>query len=352
MPDAAATQGGGCADARRGPGLRPEMSMTPLYLNDADMRRALPPGEIYAVVEDTLKAAAAGRVVSGAKTGFTLDDAAGPRFLGATPSGLTDAGVAGIKWFATCAGNGRLGLPRVPATMIVCDSTTGMLRGVVDATALTAWRTAALAIAAVVRCTKRPVEKAAVIGLGAIGKALVHYLAQGVAQRIAVFGRDGAKTRRDAALLARELSAAVEPVDSAEAAVRGAALVITATGLDRDDPLVFGDWIAPGATVCGLGSYQELDETVVAHAARIFVDHHEDCLRRGNLAPLFRAGRLAPERVTGEVADLVAGKLSGRASATEIVVIALIGLAPLDMALAARALERAAAGGYGQRLTT
>jgi ornithine cyclodeaminase/alanine dehydrogenase-like protein (mu-crystallin family) len=88
----------------------------------------------------------------------------------------------------------------------------------------------------------------------------------------------------------------------------------------------------------------------VARASRIFVDHHEDCLRRGNLAPLIRAGRLAPERIAGEVADLVAGKLRGRASADEIVVIGLIGLGPLDMALAARALERAAAGGYGQRL--
>ena len=326
--------------------------MMPLYLNDADVRRALPPDEIHAVVEDTLKAAAAGRVVSGAKTGFTLDDAAGPRFLGAAPSGLTDAGVAGIKWFATCAGNGRLGLPRVPATMIVCDSATGMLRGVVDATALTAWRTAALAIAAVAPCTARPVEKAAVIGPGAIGKALVHYLAHGRARRIAVFGRDGAKTRRDAELLSRELSAAVEPADSAEAAVRGAAIVITATGLDRDAPLVFGGWIDPGATVCGLGSYQELDATVLVRAGRIFVDHQQDCMQRGNLAPLIRAGRLARERIAGEVADLVAGKLLGRASADEIVVIALIGLAPLDMALAARALERAAAGGYGQRLAS
>ena len=324
--------------------------MMPLYLNDADMRRALPPGEIHTVVEDTLKAAAAGRVVSGAKTGFTLDDAAGPRFLGAAPSGLPEAGVAGIKWFATCTGNGRLGLPRVPATMIVCDSVTGMLRGIVDATALTAWRTAALAIAAVAPCTKRPVEKAAVIGLGAIGKALVHYLAQGRARRIAVLGRDGAKTRRDAELLAQELAAAIEPAENVEAAVRDAGLVITATGLDRDAPLVFGDWIAPGATVCGLGSYQELDETVVARAGRIFVDHREDCLRRGNLAPLFRSGRLAPERIAGEVADLVAGKLT--ASADEIVVIGLIGLAPLDMALAARALERAAASDYGQKLMT
>src|SRR4029450_4752939 len=51
--------------------------MTPIYLNEDDVRRALPAAEIYAVVEETLRATAEGRVVNGAKTGFTLDDAAG-----------------------------------------------------------------------------------------------------------------------------------------------------------------------------------------------------------------------------------------------------------------------------------
>jgi ornithine cyclodeaminase/alanine dehydrogenase-like protein (mu-crystallin family) len=52
------------------------------------------------------------------------------------------------------------------------------------------------------------------------------------------------------------------------------------------------------------------------------------------------------------VAELVAGRLVGRTSAHETVVIALIGIGSLDIALAARALERAAAGGLGQKLST
>ena len=103
-------------------------------------------------------------------------------------------------------------------------------------------------------------------------------------------------------------------------------LVITATGLDRDAPFVLGDWIKPGATVCGLGSYQELDETVITRARRIFVDHREGCAQRGNIAPLIKAGRLGQDRIDGEVAELVAGRLVGRASADETVVIALIGI--------------------------
>jgi hypothetical protein len=97
--------------------------------------------------------------------------------MGGAPAGLPDVGVAGIKWFATCADNTRRGLPRVPATIVLCDSRTGLLRGIVDATALTAWRTAALATAAIGPCVSKPVGKAAVIRLGAIGQVLAHYLA-------------------------------------------------------------------------------------------------------------------------------------------------------------------------------
>jgi ornithine cyclodeaminase/alanine dehydrogenase-like protein (mu-crystallin family) len=316
-------------------------SARPLYLSEADVTRLLPPAVILQVVTATLRATAAGRVVEAAKTGFSLDDEHGVRFMGCAPAGLLDAGVAGVKWFATCADNTRRGLPRVPATIVLCDSTTGLLRGIVDATALTAWRTAALAIAAIRPCVSQP-DKATVIGLGAIGQALVHYLATDLGvRRIAVVGRDLERTRRDAAALARTLSVQIDPFDSVEHAVKDADIVITATGLKQDAPFLLADWIKPGATVCGLGSYQEIDESVVARARRIFLDSPKDCAHRGNLAPLFKAGRLPADRISGTVAELTAGTVpAGRISADDIVLIALIGLGTLDIALAARAIER------------
>jgi alanine dehydrogenase len=317
------------------------------YLSEPDVARLLPPRVILDVVVDTLKASAAGRVVEGAKTGFTLNDEHGVRFMGGAPAGLPDAGVAGIKWFATCADNTRRGLPRVPATIVLCDSTTGLLRGIVDATALTAWRTAALAIAAIRPCVSKPVGKAAVIGLGAIGQALVHYLATnfGVG-RIAVVGRDLARTRRDAEALARALSTRIDAADRVADAVDGADIVITATGLKQDAPFLRADSISPGATVCGLGSYQEIDESVVTQARRIFLDSPKDCTQRGNLAPLFKSGRLPPGRISGTVAELVAGTVPiGRSCDDDVVLIALIGLGTLDIALAARAIERARSDG-------
>lgn len=323
----------------------------PVYLSEEDVSRLLPPDAIYDVVVDTLKSSAAGRVVEGSKTGLTLDDDHGLRFMGGAPACLHDLGVAGIKWFTTCAENSQRGLPRVPATIVLCDSVTGMLRGVLDATALTPWRTAALAIAAIKSCAARP-DKATVVGLGAIGKALARYLAlQLCVRRIFVVGRDFERTRRDSEELARELPAEIVASNRIEDAVHDADVVITATGLKRDAPILSGDWIKPGATVCGLGSYQEIDLSVILKAQRIFVDNSEGCAQRGNLAPLFKSGRLGPDRITGLVADLVAGNVQDRAFAAEIVVIALIGLGALDIALAARAIGSATACGRGQRLS-
>src|SRR6185295_4639167 len=96
--------------------------------------------------------------------------------------------------------------------------------------------------------------------------------------------------------------------------VRDADVVITATGLKQDAPVLSGDGIKAGATVCGLGSYQEIDPALVMKAGRIFVDSPEGCAQRGSLAPLFRSGRLRPDRVAGVVADLVAGRVAGRTS--------------------------------------
>ena len=326
----------------------PSRLATPVYLSEGEVARLLPPAATYDAVVETLKAIAAGRVVEGNKTGVILDDEHGVRFMGGAPACLHHAGVAGIKWFATCAENTGRGLPRVPATVVVCDSVTGVLRGIVDATALTAWRTAALAMAAVAPCAREHVSKVTVIGLGAIGRALVHYLASQLgAARISVAGRDPDRTKRESTTLARDLSIEIDAPGSIADAVRDADIVITATGMKQDAPFLSGDWIKPGATVCGLGSYQEIEESLVLKAHRIFLDSPEGCAHRGNLAPLLKSGRLRPDRITGTVADLVASKVPGRTSPGETVVIALIGLGALDIALAGRAIERAAAGGHG-----
>jgi ornithine cyclodeaminase len=320
----------------------------PLYLDEDLVARVLPPDAIFHGVEQTLRSMAAGRVINGAKGSLSIDDEQGRRYMGAVSGALLDQAVAGVKWFATCNDNPARGLPRVPATILVCDGITGQMRGILEARALTAWRTAALAAVAVSHCVSAPVGKAAIVGFGAIGRLLPYFLATQIrAASISVSGRNFERTKADCEAAARELGIPIVAQPTLEAAVQGADIVITASGLDQDAPFLRSAWLKAGATVCALGSYQEIDETVIASANRIFVDNWAVCQVRGNLAPFVRSQRISRSDIAGEVADMVAGKLPARTSPDQTVLIVLIGVGALDIALAAQALEAASRQGLG-----
>ncbi len=326
------------------------MTDDPIYISDSEAERLLDRPSVLRVVERALKALSEKQMVNGTKGGFSLKDEDGQRHMGAISGCDIAAGIAGVKWFAACAGNPSRGLPRVPATILLCDSVTGRLRGIIDATSLTAVRTSALAIAAIRACVRRPLKKAAIVGFGPIGRGIVEYMLTSVAAEeiVIVSGRREAAGFVEAAQAASDarLSASGRP----DEAVRGADLVITATGLSANTPLIEAGWLAPGATVCALGSYQEIDDETISAADRIFVDNWDAARQRGNLAAMIASGALPQERIHGSVADLVAGKVIGRSSADERVLIVLVGLGALDIALGAALLKRARQRGVGRRL--
>jgi alanine dehydrogenase len=316
------------------------MTRVPIFLSEQDVQRLLDRGSVLRIVEDTLKAISADQVVTGTKCDLLIDDLDGRRFMGANMACIKPRRIAGVKLFATCDGNHDRDLPRVPATIVACDSITGVLAGVVEATLLTAVRTAALATAALRPCISQRPRKAAVVGYGAIGRVVAQYLRDefGV-ERIAVTGRDAARALAKSSSLADDLQVRVE--ERVEQAVQDADIVVTALGLSKDAPMVKNDWIKPGATICALGSHQEIESSVILSADRIFVDNWEACKHRGNLAPLISRGEIARNNIFGEVADLVAGRCAGRRSTGDRIAIVLVGLVALDIALAAQALELA-----------
>src|SRR5262249_23535374 len=143
-------------------------------------------------------------------------------------------------------------------------SVTGALAGVIDATSLTAVRTAALAIAAIRPCICPPLRKATIVGFGPIGRAIARYMvAQVPAHEIVIASNGHAAAEFVGAGNARN-GARLCAHGRLDEAVRGADLVITATGLSTDAPLVKADWLAVGATVCALGSYQEVDAKIIS----------------------------------------------------------------------------------------
>lgn len=159
-------------------------------------------------------------------------------------------------------------------TFVLHDLPGGTVRAILSAELLGQRRTAAAsALAAQLLAPPRP-SVLGVIGAGGQARHQIEALVQALPfAEVRVAGRGA--DRRDAlvAELDAKLPVAVR-AGAAEEVVRGADVVVTITG--SSEPVLRGDWLAPGTLVIAAGSNvaskRELDRDAVARAARIVVD--------------------------------------------------------------------------------
>jgi ornithine cyclodeaminase len=141
----------------------------------------------------------------------------------------------------------------------------------------------------------------------------------------------------------------VEETVSAEEAVRGADVVVTAT--TSREPVLSRGWLKEGAHVNAVGSSiptaRELDTQTVADAG-LYVDRRESTLSEAGdyLFPL-EEGAIGPDHIRGEIGEVLIGSVGGRRSPDELTVFKSLGLAVEDLAAAEHVLARAEAEGIG-----
>jgi ornithine cyclodeaminase len=135
----------------------------------------------------------------------------------------------------------------------------------------------------------------------------------------------------------------IEAVETVEAAVRGADIIVTAT--TSWEPVVRREWISPGAHINAIGTYspkaRELDTATIA-AASLFVDRRESALNEaGDYLIPASEGVIGPEHIRADLGEVLIGAHSGRTSPEEITVFKSLGLALEDLAAAAHVYEKA-----------
>ena len=128
---------------------------------------------------------------------------------------------------------------------------------------------------------------------------------------------------------------------------RGQDVVVTITS--SRDPVLRGEWLAPGALVFAAGanvaSRRELDNAVLERASFVCCDSLETArLESGDLIEPVQAGVLDWLEVH-ELHEVVSGEVAGRQSDRDIVVFKSNGLAAWDVAIGAEALRLARASG-------
>jgi ornithine cyclodeaminase len=130
---------------------------------------------------------------------------------------------------------------------------------------------------------------------------------------------------------------------SHEEAAQGADIIVTIT--TSDTPVVFGEWVKPGALVILGGANRpgarEADDALIT-SAKIFVDHTDGCIEKaGDIRLPIQNNLLTRADIVGEIGSVFSGHLKCEDEADKIIVFKSIGLISQDLVLAEALLTRA-----------
>jgi len=208
----------------------------------------------------------------------------------------------------------------IQGSVLLFEVETGSTRAVVDAAAVTRWKTAGDSALGSELLSRQDSRQLLVIGAGTMAEPLVraHLCVRPGIERVTVYNR----TRANAVALAGRLGDLGRPVDVAdnlEAAVRAADIVSVATMSTQ--PLVQGAWLKSGTHLDLVGAYtpqmREADDEAIRRS-RVFVDFRETTIKHiGELMDPIRTGVIKESAVLGDLYDLVGGT-PGRISASDI----------------------------------
>jgi len=229
------------------------------------------------------------------------------------------------------------GLPSVQAVYVLFDGQNGRPVACIDGTALTLRKTAAdSALGAQFLAPPTP-ERMLMVGAGAMAPHLImaHLSVRPGIRSIGIWNR----TPERAEMLAASMDlpgVTVRAVADIERAAREADIISCATM--AHDPLIFGEWLKPGAHLDLVGSYMpamhECDETAV-RLASVFVDSRwsavEDC---GEIVSALESGALTKRAILADNFQLVRGEHPGRTGPSEITLYKNGGGGHLDLMVA------------------
>jgi ornithine cyclodeaminase len=304
--------------------------------------------ECIDVMADALRMLASGDALLPLRTMMTLPDR--QDLMGLMPSYLGGIRSLGVKVIAAFPSNQGTEYDSHQGVVILFDSDHGLLRAIVDGTAVTAIRTAAVSGVATKALAREDAGDLAIIGAGT--QASTHLAAMMEVRRIRrvrVYSDPFEGAQQYAARESQRHGIDVEPVATAEAAVRGADLICTVT--TSDQPVLLGQWLSPGAHINAVGAFKpttrELDTTAVVRS-RLYVDRLESALHEaGDFLIPKSEGAVGDDHIVGEIGQVLAGDVGGRRGAQEITLFKSLGIAVEDLAAANHILKKAAVTGRG-----
>jgi ornithine cyclodeaminase len=312
-------------------------AMKTLILNHEEVLELLPIKECIAVMREALLALAEGKAYQPLRTIIRPPEAQG--VMGLMPAymsgGISDHQAAfGLKAICVFPGNPAKGMDSHQGAVLLFSAETGELQAMMNASAITAIRTAAVSGVATDLLAQPSACNLALIGSGVQARSHLAAMSQVRSlKRCRVASRNFANAQDFCEELKEDFSFSLEPVETVEEAIEGADLIVTTTTAAQ--PIVRREWISPGAHLNLVGSStpktREVDSETMA-AVSLFVDRRESTLSEaGDYLLAARDGLIGPDHVRAEIGEVLKGDQPGRTSQNEITCFKSLGIGVEDL---------------------
>jgi ornithine cyclodeaminase/alanine dehydrogenase-like protein (mu-crystallin family) len=315
-----------------------------LVLGYDEVARLLPMEECIEVMEEALAGLARGEMEMPLRYVFSPPGADG--LMGLMPSYRGGERPAfALKAINVIPDNPRLrGLDAHQGGVLLSDGESGEPVALLNASAITEIRTAAVSGVATRTLAREDARELAILGAGVQARSHLEAMrAVRSFERVRIFS----PTAEHARSLAEEGGA--DAVTSAEDAVRDADVVVTATS--SAEPVLERAWLKPGAHVNAIGGRPpmmlELDTATISDSA-FFVDRRESAeSEAGDYIAAVEAAAIDANHIRAELGEVLIGARPGRTGPNELTVFRSLGLAIEDLAAADHVVRRARAEGVG-----
>ncbi|MGE0623908.1 MAG: ornithine cyclodeaminase family protein [Pseudomonadales bacterium] len=309
---------------------------------DADaVRSALPMARCIDLMDQVQRSISRGEITLPLRSHVPLNEGNGLLLM---PGWLPAPAVFGAKLLSLFPNNpSRRQKPVIQGYVLLFDGSDGAPLALLEASSLTALRTAAASGAATRALANPDAAVLALLGYGVqAGSHLAAMRAVRPVREVRVWGPDIAR----ATVFAAEHVAdglTVTAVSSVEQAVRGADLLCAVSAART--PILRGEWLTAGCHVNLVGAHtaatREADGNTLARA-RVFTEITEFALAEaGDILLAMEEGAISRDHIAGEIGAALDGTITGREDRDQITLYKSLGNTAQDLAAAHHVLERA-----------
>lgn len=321
-----------------------------VILDRHEVVRLLPMNECVDVMARALATVARGNAILPLRPMIRLPDS--PNIFALMPAYLGDPKSVGVKVLTVFPVNHGTPIDAHQGAVLLFEAEHGRLLAILDATTVTAIRTAAVSAVATRRLAREDAEDVAILGAGIQGR--MHLEAMAIVRPVRqaqIWSRTTEHARALSHWAREHLGIHADVCSTPAQAVERASIVCTTTA--SPTPVLEGAWLRPGTHVNAVGACiptaRELDTDAVRRS-RLYVDRRESALNEpGDILCPLKEGAIEKSHIIAEIGELLLedGSRLGRQTDDDITLFKSLGLAIEDLAAAHHVYGKASAEGAG-----